>query len=404
MISDLVLKINSFFNARRVRFYGTALALITVLLGVAVYIHVPRFAISPGADFVQFYAASILGRDDPGNIYDRAVQQEIQRRFSPGAEKGTYWPYLHAPFFTLILLPLSSLSYAEAFWVWTGSTALLYLGSVVLISRKAHAPLGLSLALASGAPVFYWLMITGQTTAMALFLWAIGFALMKRRQLFAAMLVLGLLSYRAQYLAVIVPLLIVRRAWLGLVGIVASIVILLLLGGFVFSFSSYSQYLNAALMQSQRMVTQDQPLIHYITLYGFFRPLLPNDAAIACTIIAALPLAYWLFKVWQLDQTSEIDLQWSLAICSTLLLMHHGFVYDLLLLTVPVLLLYPYRNVLPAYYKLVLITLYFVPYIFLLAGDVMPINPIQPILYWLCFEFYQTAKKVACCGGTSIEA
>ena len=72
-----------------------------------------------------------------------------------------------------------------------------------------------------------------------------------------------------------------------------------------------------------------------------------------------------------------------------MLLMHHGFVYDLLLLGLAILLLYPYRLLLPPYYKIVLVVLYFIPYILLIFPDKIPFNPIQPMLYWMCFEIYR---------------
>lgn len=393
--------INAFLNAKRIFVYGVALVVITNVIGIALYIHVPNFAESPGADFVQFYSASILIKDNLDKLYDSAAQKEVQKRFSPGARQGTYWPYIHAPFFTILLTPLSLFSYRVAFWVWTAFTLLLYLGSVVILSRvyqPCGAPLGLALAVACAAPVLYWLLMTGQTTAIALFLWAVAFVLVKHHREFWSTFILGLLFYRAQYLAVIVPLLVIRRRWLGILGIGASCLVLIILGGLVLSFDAYGQYIRAVLSQSERMVTMEQPLSHYITLYGFFRPLLPHYAAVACTIASALPLIYWLLQSWRDSWTvrsKSVDLQWALLIAVTLLIMHHGFVYDLLLLTVPLLLLYRYRSLLPPYYKLVFIFLYFVPYIFLMAPGKIPFNPIQPLIYWLCFEIYRVTKSLA---------
>lgn len=404
IVSRAFVQLNRFLSARRVRLYALMLAAITLLLAIAVYIHVPRFSETPGADFVQFYTASILGRHYPEKMYDVVAQQEIQKQFSPGAQHGIFWPYIHAPFFSIILLPLSRLSYVEAFWSWTVFTGVLYFVSVLIIVRAqpvSSPPLGLTLPLASAAPVFYWLIITGQSTAIALFLWSLGFVLLKHQRAFLAALILGFLSYRAQYLLLVVPLFLVRRAWLGLSGLGASCFVAIVAGGLIFSFSLYPQYVHAVLMQSRKIVTQEQPLQHYITLYGFFRLLLPPSATLICTVICASPLVYWLFRTW--DIYGRIDLQWGLLIVATLLLMHHGFVYDLLLLTVPLLLLYGYRSYLPPYYKILLIGLYVLPYIYLITPVMIPINPIQPILYWLCFEIYRVAKKIgyAPCSGAS---
>jgi hypothetical protein len=104
----------------------------------------------------------------------------------------------------------------------------------------------------------------------------------------------------------------------------------------MFSFQSYPAYIESVAQQSQRIVTLTQPLSHYITLYGFFREILPHTWAVSGTILAALPLIYWLWMVWRkavAPPSSDTDLQWAMMLTTTLLLMHHGFVYDLILLT-----------------------------------------------------------------------
>jgi hypothetical protein len=385
-------------TAKRVLVYAVTLAVITNATIVAVYIYVPAFRAHPGADFVQFYAAAVLAREAPAKVYDVEAQKEMQRRFR-GAGREVYWPYLHAPFFTMLLIPLGWFSYAGAFWLWSALTILLCLASVVALWRidSSRAPrLGLALALAYAAPVLYWLLATGQTTAIALAVWTVAFVLMRQRRDFWSGFVLGFLCYRAQYLAVIVPLLLVRCRWSALVGIAASCLLLIVAGGWFYSFDAYWKYVDAVLTQSQRILTLQQPLMHYITLYGFFRPFLSHGAALVSTVLAALPLIYWLVKSWcgrPLREAKHFELQWALAMTATLLLMHHGFVYDLLLLHVPLLLLYPHRALLPRYYKFLLLVLYFMPYVLLIVAAELPINPIQVILYWLCWQIYRVINS-----------
>jgi hypothetical protein len=105
---------------------------------------------------------------------------------------------------------------------------------------------------------------------------------------------------------------------------------------------------------------------------------------------------YWLWRTWRqvepLDSRA-FDLQWAMLMTATILLMHHGFVYDLILLAVPVLLLYSYNSELSPYYKLSLLLLYFIPYILLIFSSGLPFNPIQPLLMILCFEVYRVYSK-----------
>jgi Glycosyltransferase family 87 len=390
----------SWLTTQRVFVYALALAAITNAIVIGLYIHVPSFVERPGADFVQFYSAALLSRNAADKIYDVEAQKQTQKRFSAAARKGVYWPYLHAPFFTVLLIPLSFLSYVGAYWVWSAFTVILCCSSIAIIScldPTRRPPLRLAVAVAYAQPVLYWLVATGQTTAIALVLWTVALVLMRERRVFWGAFVLGFLSYRAQYLIIVLPLLFIRRLWLGILGIGASCLLLFALGVLVFSVDAYWEYINAVLSQSHRIVTLQQPLAHYVTLYGFFGLLFPHWAAVGFTIASALPLIYWLLKMWRnvpSTQSPAFDLQWAFLMTATLLLMHHGFVYDLLLLAVPILLLYPYRSLLPAYYKLVLIVVYFIPYIFLMFPEKLPINPIQPILYWLCFEIYRVYTLV----------
>jgi hypothetical protein len=396
----------AWLTAKRIFVYALALAVMTNLVFVALYIHVPSFRETPGADFVQFYSAALLSRDQPDKLYDAEAQIEIQKQFSPGARRGAHWPYLHAPFFTILLMPLSALSYVGAYWLWTAFTVLFSCLSVAMLIRldAARFPsLRLGLAVIYAAPVLYWLISTGQTTAVALFLWTLAFVLIKRERLFWSGFVLGFLSYRAQYLMVLLPLLVIRKMWSGILGIATSCLLLVAVGGWLFSFGSYAAYIESVAEQSRRIVTLTQPLSHYITLYGFFRALLPHYWAMGATMLTSLLLIYGLWRMWRQVvplQSHAFDLQWAMLMTATLLLMHHGFVYDLLLLTVPILLLYPYSEELSPYCKISLLLLYFIPYVLLIFPGRLPFNPIQPMLMLLCFETYRvyTSESVKLAG------
>ena len=229
-----------------------------------------------------------------------------------------------------------------------------------------------------------------------------SFVLMRQGRFYWAGFVLGFLSYRAQYLTIILPLLFLRRMWSEIFGFSTAFLSLIVLGGLMFSFDSYWQYIEAVGQQSRRIENLTQPLSHYVTVYGFFRQLLPQVWALCGARLASSILIYWLWKVWRGGvhfQSGILDLQYASLVTTTLLLMYHGFVYDLLLLAIPIVLLYQYRSLLSPYHILALLFLYFVPYILLIFRGQFLINPIQPALMYLCFEIYLVSKKVAADGG-----
>jgi hypothetical protein len=138
--------------------------------------------------------------------------------------------------------------------------------------------------------------------------------------------------------------------------------------------------------------------MHYVTVYGFFGQLLRPEWALCGTVIVSSILIYWLWKVWR-DvvhfKSGIFDLQYASLMTTTLLLMYHGFIYDMLLLTIPILLLYQYRSLLFPYYKSLLLVLYLVPYMMLIFRGQFLINPIQPLLIFLCFQIYRVRQKAA---------
>lgn len=81
---------------------------------------------------------------------------------------------------TLLLLPLGLFTSVQAYWIWPLFTLILYGSSVAVISRLDPArgrPLRLAMAVAYAALVFYWLIVTGQTTGVAVLLWTVAFVL-----------------------------------------------------------------------------------------------------------------------------------------------------------------------------------------------------------------------------------
>jgi hypothetical protein len=74
--------------------------------------------------------------------------------------------------------------------------------------------------------------------------------------------------------------------------------------------------------------------------------------------------------------------------------MGHSLVYDLLLVSIAGLLCYKQREHLAPDYKLPLAVLYLTPwFLFMFAGP-YGLNPVQPLLGWLCFEICRAARKV----------
>jgi hypothetical protein len=208
---------------------------------------------------------------------------------------------------------------------------------------------------------------------------------------------LGLLAYRFHYFIVLAPVLVLKKFWRPILGLVISTLILVVAGGLVFSFRSYTDYFRTILVMSDRIADKLQPLPKYVSAYGFFRALLPNSPTVGLTILVAAILIYWLAQMWRGPLKPEkpiFDLQFSMMLTVTLLVMHQGLIYDLMLLTVPALLIYENRSCFPPYYKLLFLLLYLAPYYSPIITEKTGFNLTQPLLFWLSYEIYRAHQTV----------
>lgn len=155
-------------------------------------------------DFSIFYTAGRILRDRQGSrLYDDALQESVQRSFSPLAvqRRGVILPYNHPPFEALLFVPLAHLPYVTAYLTWFLVNAGL-LCSIPFLLRRRLTTLG-------NAPLYLWLLaslaffpifialIQGQDSILLLFLYCLTYASVGRRSEFSVggWLALGLYKY-----------------------------------------------------------------------------------------------------------------------------------------------------------------------------------------------------------------
>lgn len=165
-------------------------------------------------DFSGAYTAGLILRDSHGDrLYDDALQESVQRSFSPVAvqKRGTILPYIHLPYEALIYLPLAHFSYLTAYGIWLGVNLAL-LGSIPFLLRRQLKALG-------KLPVYLWLLaslgfypifvslIQGQDSVLLLFLYCLAWRSLERGSELASgsWLALGLYKYHL-VVAFVLPL------------------------------------------------------------------------------------------------------------------------------------------------------------------------------------------------------
>jgi hypothetical protein len=198
-------------------------------------------------DFSGAYTAGLILRDGQGDrLYDDALQESLQRSFSPIAvqKRGTILPYIHLPYEALVYLPLAHFSYLTAYGIWLG-VDLVLLGSIPFLLRRQLSALG-------KVPVYLWLLaclsfypifvslIQGQDSVLLLFLYCLAWRSLERGSelVSGSWLALGLYKYHL-VVAFVLPLW--RRKKL-LAGFLSSATILGLISLAVTGWSSLVRY------------------------------------------------------------------------------------------------------------------------------------------------------------------
>jgi hypothetical protein len=165
-------------------------------------------------DFSGAYTAGLILRDGHSDrLYDDALQESLQRSFSPVAvqKRGTILPYIHLPYEALIYLPLAHFSYLTAYGIWL-SVNLALLGSIPFLLRKHLRALG-------KVPLYLWLLaclgfypifvslIQGQDSILLLFFYCLAWRSLERGSELASgsWLALGLYKYHL-VVAFVLPL------------------------------------------------------------------------------------------------------------------------------------------------------------------------------------------------------
>jgi hypothetical protein len=339
----------------------------------------------PGSDFVTVYTGAKLVGTNPMSLYDLKAQYKIEREVV--RSEGWKQIFLYPPFFALAIRPLGHMSYAAAYWTWIGLTVLLYSASVLLLIYESRRDRGTLLLTAIAAPAFYWLILSGQTTAIALFIFVSIYVALTRQSHFIAGVLMALLAYRPQFMILLVPICMVKLPRSAFTGFFAMLFVLFVTGAVGLSVDSYARY-YALLRETTDLLRFGLfPLGFFISSYGFLRGLGSETfASLGCVGLVIL-FGYWLFVRWPNENDPEHVAKWFASlIVATLLTMSYSLIYDLLLIILVVALAPAPRQ--RGAQAIPLAFLYCAPIVYFFVGDgTINLSPIA--LGWLFLAIYQ---------------
>ena len=268
-------------------------------------------------DFNQFYSAGKLVGS--GRLYDweslRAL--ELQQNIKPV-------PFGRIPAFAIAFKPLSLLGYPVARALWL-SIEIAALGGFVCLWPLPSRPWAWA-ALCSSLPVFLCLAL-GQDSVLFLFFVGLGLNLLHRRFDIWAGLAFAACIAKPQ-LALLLPFFLIGRGkWKAFLSASAGVTASILL-----SFAEEGKEWPARLLSLARMPEFDpapERMPNFRGLLAFV------DGGIVAEIVLLLIMA---IAVWLISRRQDLATAGAITLAGGLLISHHAYVYDVVLL-LPALLL-----------------------------------------------------------------
>jgi hypothetical protein len=295
-----------------------------------------RFGTLKGTDFSQFYVAARLVATRQGpSLYGPTFVQGLQE-WVPGPPGLLYLP-VYPPTMAWLLAPLGHLGYFSALCVWTCVSALGYFAccSAVLAGHQGlKSDRTTSWLLALAFPAFWQLLLFGQISVLPLALVTVAWGAWRQERPFLAGLALGALLLKPQMLTVAAAAVILLRSWRLLWGVIAGTLLELLLTTVVAGVDVMRAYGHVA-KTILSMPDAFEPRPQQIQSLRGFVWLVAGDGTLATVLTILLAVVVLLVAARAVRHSRASQMKFEIAVLAGTILNPHAYVYDLVLLVVP---------------------------------------------------------------------
>lgn len=306
---------------------GSALALLVLLFALA---ELAANARAPtDRDFVAFWGAAKLAlAGSPAAAYDNAALHAVQAGAVRFTREAAQMPFAYPPAFLALVLPFALLPFPAALAAWAAASLVPFLLAVRRIAPRC----GL---LALAFPPVLVNAALGQNGFVTAALFIGGLALLPARP-FAGGLLLGALAIKPQ-LALLVPVaLLAGGHWRAIAGAALGAAAVLLLGLAAFGAEASRAWL--AQMPLYAEIARDG-LVGWPRLASVYAAArqagLAAEPALALHLMVALAAAAMVWRAWR--SPAEPLARASVLAAATMLASPYLFLYDALVLVVPLL-------------------------------------------------------------------
>lgn len=292
-------------------------------------------------DYAAFWTgATILEGDRPQALYDLAEQHLVQRTLVPVA-LPTWQPYVNPPLLATAVRPLVRLSYATGFRVFCAAMLLAAIGGALALvaelprlaaGRREAATIAL---LVLGFHPMARTIFGGQNTGLTFALAAAALWALQRGRPWTAGLLLGALGYKPQFVILLLPLLLVVRAWQAGAAAALGCGLHYAIGTIEVAPDWPIRYLAA--MRAYRPMEWAESLPTHFSIVPFFDQLVGGTTAyvLAALAIAGMLAALVAWAPRARPGDPDFPLLWSLVLVAEMLASPHLQFYDFGVLVLP---------------------------------------------------------------------
>ena len=297
-----------------------------------------RFGQLRGTDFLQFYAAAVLVANGRiAELYDWDTFAQTLPSLVSGIGDLLFLP-IYPPQVALLFAPLGRFSYAEALLTWSVISVALYALSIFAALRLLPVlrPYALeAVAFSLGFPPFIQLLAHGQIATLALLPLLAAFAAFKAGQPVLVGVLLGLLTFKPQLGTFAIAALAIWPSLRLLTGIlsgigVQAVVVVLLAGG-----EPLTEYVSVLL----RLLAEPAAFEPKVWAMHSLRAAIvlvagPGTFATVLWVAGCVAVMWAARRAWALHESTE--LRFGVLTLAAIIINPHLYVYDLVLLAVPV--------------------------------------------------------------------
>ena len=295
-----------------------------------------------GHDFVQFYVLGTFALEGRGNdLHDADAMAREMQRLVPGSPADTFL-VVHGPHVALFFAPFAALPYEWALAAWLTLIAAVYAWCARTMWRRLP---GLrnhgaeAVVLLAASPALHGLLVSGQTSAIALAMVTACWLAFRSGRPVAAGMALGLLTYKPTLAVVLVAAFIAAAEWRVLAAAAAAAAAQMLAAAMWFGREAVTAYLGVLASTPGREELEFVLVSHKHSLRAFFTLLMPGHPAGTVLYLAvALLVVALTIRVWR--RRAPFDVRFALALLATVLASPHLFIYDVIVLTPAFLLLW----------------------------------------------------------------